>query len=159
MSPNPTFELFTLIEDRKEVMEYLRGNRFDKLLLGQHEKTQMYQNLFHAWFSNEQLVIFTLISRDLLNLAIPHSIIWKYSNELGNGKIHTRFTGHGVPQTIKNLRSERDPPLHDLMNLVDDPVKLAKFVRDFHKSKQVIPWRNQAEFRKRYKTKKLVGAI
>lgn len=93
---------------------------------------------------------------ELSKHGIPYNYEWGNGDNYEAGSKHIRFTPEGEVQHIEYFESEINPPIEKLLELVDQPEKLAQYVRQYSAEKTPLPWNNQVEYGKIYRTRQLI---
>lgn len=93
---------------------------------------------------------------ELTESGIPYNYEWGNGGNYDAGSKYIRFTPEGEVQHIEYFESEINPPIEKLLELVDQPEKLAQYVRDYSAKKTPLPWDNQVEYGKRYRALQLI---
>lgn len=94
----------------------------------------------------------------LTERGIPYNYAWGRGSNYDSGTMYIRFTHEGNLQCIKYYDNEFNPPLEKLLKLVSKPKELAKFVQQYANEKTPLPWNNQVEYGKIYRTRQLILA-
>ena len=94
----------------------------------------------------------------LTNLGIAYNYKWGKGDNYDSGSKYIRFTPKGDLQHIEYYANELNPPLEKLLELVDQPEKMAQYVRQYSAEKTPLPWDNQVEYGKIYRTRQLLLA-
>ena len=95
---------------------------------------------------------------DLTEKGIPYNYVWGIGYNCNPGTKYIRFTPEGDLQHIEYYENELNPPLEKLLELVDQPEKMAQYVRQYSAEKTPLPWDNQVEYGKIYRTRQLLLA-
>ena len=95
---------------------------------------------------------------ELIALGIPCDYEWGKGSEYGSGRKYIRFTPEGEIQLIEYYDKDRNPDLNMLLYLLGTPEKLAAFIRQYHAAITPLPWDNQVEYGKIYRTRQLLLA-
>jgi hypothetical protein len=93
----------------------------------------------------------------IMNAGIPFDADWGPGSEYGPGSHFCRYTAEGELQEIERSNEYKNPDIDELMKLIDDPDALIKKIIDHHKSVTPLPWENQMEHAKLFRTKKLIS--
>ena len=93
----------------------------------------------------------------LVDRGIPFDSEWESGAEYGPGTYHVRFTEDGDLEEVRLNKGENNPPLDDLLALIDKPIELRQYIEAFANSLGVMSWENQVEYGKRYLAVKLIG--
>lgn len=86
-----------------------------------------------------------------------------YDMECGDGSGYRlrcescRFTPEGKAIIKVLYSSEENPEINLLIPVLDDPEKLRQTILDHIKSREVLPWDNQIEYGKIYRTAQLIS--
>ena len=95
---------------------------------------------------------------DLTEKGIPYNYEWGIGDNYDPGSKYIRFTPKGDLQHIEYYANELNPPLEKLLELVDQPEKMAQYVRQYSAEKTPLPWDNQVEYGKIYRARQLILA-
>ena len=95
---------------------------------------------------------------DLTEKGIPYNYEWGTGDNYNPGSKYIRFTPEGDLQHIEYYENELNPPLEKLLELVDQPEKMAQYVRQYSAEKTPLPWDNQVEYGKIYRARQLILA-
>lgn len=94
----------------------------------------------------------------LTNSGIPYNYEWGNGDDYEAGSKHIRFTPEGELVHIEYYESEINPPIEKLLELADQPEELAQYVRKYSAENTPLPWDNQVEYGKIYRTRQLLLA-
>lgn len=94
---------------------------------------------------------------ELTEAGIPYNYQWGMGDCFEGGMKYIRFTSEGVLVCIEYSDSESNPPIEKLLELVDTPLELANYVHQFNAVKTPLPWDNQVEYGKRFRTLQLLS--
>lgn len=94
----------------------------------------------------------------LTDLGIPYNYEWGSGDNYKSGFKYIRFTPEGEVKHIKYYEDEINPPLEKLLELVSNPEKLVRYVQQYADDKTPLPWDNQVEYGKIYRTRQLILA-
>ena len=89
--------------------------------------------------------------------GIPYDSAWCAGCEYGSGTRSLRFTPEGEAIELELYDADANPEMRALMVLIDDPVALRQYILDHQASRQVLPWDNQVEYGKIYRTRQLIA--
>lgn len=92
----------------------------------------------------------------LKEMGIAYDSQWLAGCEYGEGCEYLRFTPEGDPIFKEQYVSEKNPPLNDLLALLDSPEKLREYILAYKEKIAILPWDNQGEYGKIYRTKQLI---
>lgn len=94
--------------------------------------------------------------KDLESRGIPYKSKWNAGSEYKSGGESCQFTPEGT--VVKKIIYDDDinPPLSDLMNLIQTPAKLVEYIIQHKEKVSLMPWENQAEYGKLYLARKLI---
>lgn len=81
---------------------------------------------------------------------------WDHGSEYGSGTDFCRFYPDGTVQRTDYSDEYKNPDLHRMMGLLDEPEALKAYILDHHKKITPQPWDNQIEYGKLYRTKNLI---
>jgi hypothetical protein len=93
----------------------------------------------------------------LQEAGIAFDSSWAQGSEYGPGTTFCRFTAEGTVVRFDRYDSEAHPDLSCLMERIDNPVELREFILKHHESVTPLPWDNQEEYGKLYRTKQLIN--
>lgn len=94
----------------------------------------------------------------IANSGIPYDSVWEKGDEYGEGTESCRFTSEGEAIVKTVYGSMQDVPLDALIPLLGDYAALVACIKGCHEETIVLPWENQEEYSKIYRTKKLINA-
>ena len=94
----------------------------------------------------------------LTEMGIPYNYEWGSGDNYKSGFKYIRFTPEGDPQHIEYYEDEINPPLEKLLELVSKPKELAEYVQKYSDDITPLPWDNQVEYGKIYRTRRLILA-
>ena len=94
----------------------------------------------------------------LTELGIAYNYKWGKGDNYNPGTKYIRFTPEGDLQHIEYYENELNPPLEKLLGLIDQPKKMAQYVRQYSAEKTPLPWDNQVEYGKIYRAQQLIIA-
>lgn len=95
---------------------------------------------------------------ELTNVGIPYNYEWGNGDNYDAGSKYIRFTPEGQLVHIEYYESEINPPLEKLLELLDKPKELVQYIQQYSDDKTPLPWDNQVEYGKRYRTLQLLNA-
>jgi hypothetical protein len=93
----------------------------------------------------------------LREAGIAFDSSWAAGSEYGPGTTFCRFTPDGEVIQFDRYDSELNPDMNCLMRLIDNPVALRNAILEHHKETTPLPWDNQEEYGKLYRTKQLIN--
>ena len=94
----------------------------------------------------------------LTEMGIPYNYYWGRGDNYNPGSKYIRFTPEGELQHIEYYENDSNPPLEKLLELVSKPKELAKCVQQFADDITPLPWDNQVEYGKIFRTRQLILA-
>jgi hypothetical protein len=94
---------------------------------------------------------------ELQEAGIAYDSSWSPGHEYGAGTTFCRFTADGQAIKFDRYDSEAHPDLSCLMTRIDDPKALREFILEHHNNVTPLPWDNQEEYGKLYRTKQLIN--
>lgn len=94
--------------------------------------------------------------KKLKEQGIPYDSAWCDGNEYGPGTKSLRFTPEGEAIEMELYDDDANPDMNALMCRIDDPVALRQYILNHQASRQVLPWDNQVEYGKLYRTRQLI---
>ena len=94
--------------------------------------------------------------KELIALGIPCDYEWDSGSEYGSGCKYIRFTSEGELQLVEYYDEDRNPNLNMLLNLLDRPEELIKYIKEHKEKLTPLPWDNQVEYGKIYRTRQLL---
>ena len=93
----------------------------------------------------------------LIAAGIPFDSEWCAGSEYGAGCKSCRFTPEGE-EIINEIYDDGRNPCHtSLMALIDNPSALRAYILAHDERIKVLPWDNQVEYGKLYRTKQLIN--
>ena len=95
---------------------------------------------------------------ELTKQGIPYNYDWGNGDTYEAGSKYIRFTPEGEVQNVEYYEAEINPPIEKLLELVDQPEELAQYVRQYSADITPLPWNNQVEYGKIYRTRQLLLA-
>ena len=95
---------------------------------------------------------------ELTEAGIPYNYEWGKGDYYSPGTKYIRFTPEGELEHIEYCESDINPPLEKLLELVPTPRELAEYVQQYSDDKTPLPWDNQVEYGKIYRTRQLILA-
>lgn len=93
---------------------------------------------------------------DLLRLGIPYESFWETGCDYGAGTEYGRFTSEGECKVFSVFDDDRNPDIRWLMNLTQTPSELVAYLHKFVAEHTPLPWDNQVEYGKIYRTVQLI---
>ena len=94
----------------------------------------------------------------LTERGIPYNYEWGTGDSYNPGSKYIRFTPEGNLQHIEYYDNERNPSLEKLLELVPKPKELAEYVQQYANNITPLPWDNQVEYGKIFRTLQLISA-
>ncbi len=94
----------------------------------------------------------------LTERGIPYNYEWGPGDNYYPGTKYIRFTPEGNLQHIEYYDNEVNPPLEKLLELVSKPKELVEYVQQYANERTPLPWDNQVEYGKIYRTRRLIHA-
>jgi len=94
---------------------------------------------------------------DLQAAGITYLSEWEEGNEYGPGCASCRFTPEGEAVIKTFADSEINPPLYELLELIDQPNELRAYILAHKELRTIMPWDNQEEYGKIYRTSRLIS--
>jgi hypothetical protein len=92
----------------------------------------------------------------LLEDGIPYDSEWDAGAEFGAGGEYLRFNAEGEAVLKTIYERDRSPSGSVLIDLLDDPKELVKYLKAFYEKIAILPVDNQEEYRKIYLMKRLI---
>lgn len=89
--------------------------------------------------------------------GIAYDSEWGHGSEYGPGCEFCRFTAEGEVIIKELYNSDANPEIDLLVPVLDDPEKLRQTILDHIESREVLPWDNQIEYGKIYRTAQLIS--
>lgn len=83
---------------------------------------------------------------ELASRGIAFTSEWASGGNYGPGSTTFRFNAEGEAQFISIMDGEQNPPIGQLMQLIDDPQALANYVRRHHQRTTPWPFKHQGEY-------------
>ena len=109
------------------------------------------------YFEFEEVNYGELKFLDALQAAgIAYLSEWESGQEYGAGCTSCRFTPEGKAIIKSFDDSEINPPLYNLMELIDQPDALRTFILAHKELRTIMPWDNQEEYGKLYRATQLI---
>lgn len=130
----------------KEVLDFLDG---EEQITEGVELVSIYLDEVNGGCINEQ--------DELTKVGIPYNYDWGRGDNYEAGSKYIRFTPEGAIQRIEYYESELNPPLEKLLELIDKPKELIQYIQQYANDKTPLPWDNQVEYGKRYRTLQLLN--
>jgi hypothetical protein len=93
---------------------------------------------------------------DLIALGIPCDYEWGNGSEYGSGRKYLRFTPEGEMRLVEYYDEDYNPPLYSLMERIDNPEELVKFIKEHKEEVTPLPWDNQVEYGKIFRARQLL---
>jgi hypothetical protein len=93
----------------------------------------------------------------LQEAGIAFDSSWSPGLEYGAGTTFCRFTADGQVIKFDRYDSEAHPDLSCLMKRIDDPKALREYILEHYNNVTPLPWDNQEEYGKLYRTKQLIN--
>lgn len=93
---------------------------------------------------------------ELTEKGIPYNYEWGNGDNYDAGFKYIRFTPEGEVIHIEYYDTEVNPPLNKLSELLDTPEELVKYVKEYKEQITPLPWDNQVEYGKIYRTRQLL---
>jgi hypothetical protein len=93
----------------------------------------------------------------LQEAGIAFDSSWSQGSEYGPGTTFCRFTAEGQVIKFDRYESEINPGMVGLMRLIDNPEALREAILQHHRETTPLPWDNQEEYGKLYRTKQLIN--
>ena len=94
---------------------------------------------------------------ELMEAGIPFDSDWDHGGDYGPGTHYSRYNDDGGIQEIELSNEYRNPDINELMKLIGDPQALIGKIVSHHMAVTPLPWDNQLENSKLFKTKKLIN--
>ena len=82
---------------------------------------------------------------------------WEHGSEYGSGCDFCRFRSDGSVQRYDYSDEYKNPDLHQMMKLLDEPEALKAYILDHHRKITPMLWDRQIEYGKLYRTKQLLN--
>lgn len=83
---------------------------------------------------------------------------WDAGSEYTAGTMHTRFTPEGTVIKFDVYDERINPPIHKLLELIDDYAALRKYIEIHHESTTPLPLdEKQVEYGKKYRAIQLIA--
>lgn len=92
----------------------------------------------------------------LIEHGIPFESTWKAGCEFGKGTNYCRFTSDGEYAGFTMYEGEENPPIQELLSLLDNYAVLKQYVQIYKESHTPLPWDNQIEYGKLYRLKQII---
>jgi hypothetical protein len=93
----------------------------------------------------------------LQEAGIAFDSSWAQGSEYGPGTTFCRFTADGQVINFDRYDSEAHPDLSCLMKRIDDPKALREFILEHYNNVTPLPWDNQEDYGKLYRTRQLIN--
>ena len=94
----------------------------------------------------------------LTDLGIAYNYEWGMGDNYNPGSKYIRFTPEGELQHIEYYANDSNPPLEKLLERVSKPKELAEYVQQYSDDITPLPWDNQVEYGKIFRTRQLILA-
>ena len=94
----------------------------------------------------------------LTEAGIPYNYEWGTGDNYNPGSKYIRFTSERELEHIEYYENDINPPLEKLLELVSTPKELAEYVQQYSDERTPLPWDNQVEYGKIYRTRQLILA-
>lgn len=94
---------------------------------------------------------------ELTDASIAHDSDWDHGSEYSKGCAFVRFTPEGEPRYGSYDDDTFHPNLNQCMSLLDDPNALIQYIKNHKEEVTPLPWDNQVEYGKLYRTKQLIS--
>ena len=94
---------------------------------------------------------------ELTKAGIPYNYEWGKGDYYTSGTKYIRFTPEGELEHIEYCESDINPPIEKLLELVPTPRELAEYVQQYSDELTPLPWDNQVEYGKRFRTLQLLN--
>ena len=95
----------------------------------------------------------------LIQAGIPFDSSWGHGSEYDPGTTSCRFLDNGHAQVKDNIPSDPSIAITALLARIDKPAELVQYIRDKEDEFTVLPWDNQEENKKTYRTLRLLGGV
>jgi len=95
--------------------------------------------------------------KKLEEAGIAYDSSWSSGFEFGAGTTFCRFTDDGQVINFDRYDSEANPDLSGLMKRINNPKALREFILEHYNNVTPLPWDNQEEYGKLYRTKRLIN--
>lgn len=111
--------------------------------------------------NNSNRVYFSLEEVRYCELKCLHQLIelgiaFDFTSDEGDHYCASRFTNEGGHKSIAISMSAMNPDLSQCMALMDSPTDLQAYIQKHVQSVTPLPWDNQVEYGKRYRTRQLL---
>lgn len=93
---------------------------------------------------------------ELVSRGIAFTSYWEAGGNYGPGTETCRFNADGEVQTLVVSEGEENPPIEQLLKLIDDTQALVNYIRRYHQDTTPWPFKNQGEYGRIYLTKQLL---
>lgn len=93
----------------------------------------------------------------LQDAGIAFDSNWGSGSEYGPGTHYGRFTSEGEFDSWEISDSSINPNIDELVTLLKHPKKLREFILEHVEKTTPLPWDNQEEYGKLYRTKQLIN--
>lgn len=93
----------------------------------------------------------------LLEHGIAYESEWEAGGDFGKGAEQLRFTSEGEAVVMSVYESEQNPPMNELLAIIDKPEELRNYILKYKEVHTPLPWDNQEEYGKLYRAKKLLN--
>lgn len=94
---------------------------------------------------------------ELEKAGIAYDSSWSKGDEYEAGTVFCRFTADGEIIRLDRYETDINPSMGCLMKLIDDPDALREFILQHQRETTPLPWDNQEEYGKLYRTKQLIN--
>lgn len=93
---------------------------------------------------------------ELASRGIAYTSRWEAGGDYTAGTETCRFNAEGEMQTLIIMDGQENPPIGQLLKLLDDPQALVNYIRGYHERTTPWPFKNQGEYGRIYLTKQLL---
>lgn len=94
---------------------------------------------------------------ELVAAGIPYTFSWSGGGEYTEGEIFSRYTETGEHTLLELWHHEENPPMSQILLLIDSPEELRAFILMHKKDTTPLPWDNQLEYVKIFRTQQLIA--
>ena len=149
MSTRVSVDLTVLLSQKEAAIAIFGKDEFDDAWLVENRQCLTFHEI-----SNGQLRFLPKLEA----AGIAYDAVCEASSEWSSCHDSCRFTPEGESITKELSEAYNNPSMHELMQLLDKPDVLITYIKDHAEKRFVLPWDNQEQYGKLYRTRQLIGA-